>query len=321
LVIISGILFFTGYLTAFFSNGRFLMLYTGIAILVGIATGFGYLASISVPVQWFPHKKGLITGIVSAGFGAGAIIISYFSNFLLSKGFDVLQIFMITGIVYGSVIILASYSFQNHAEKNKEVDNKHYISFRNLNFIRLFLGIFTGTFAGLLVIGNLKPIGLQHNIEADILIKGIALFSLTNFAGRLFWGFINDYIPGKILIPFSIMLIGLFTLFIGHLRLNAILYLLFTGVIGFSFGANFVIYAKETAQLYGVDKLRRVYPYVFLGYGLAGILGPTAGGYLYDLSGNYRVSSTISFYLCIAVMVFIIISSMSIWKLKQKRMI
>lgn len=30
-----------------------------------------------------------------------------------------------------------------------------------------------------------------------------------------------------------------------------------------------------------------IYPYVFIGYGIAGITGPIAGGYLYDLSGTF----------------------------------
>ena len=57
--------------------------------------------------------------------------------------------------------------------------------------------------------------------------------------------------------------------------------------IGFGFGGNFVLFAKETAQLFGVQNLGVIYPYVFLGYAIAGIAGPFSGGWLFDLSGTY----------------------------------
>ena len=48
-----------------------------------------------------------------------------------------------------------------------------------------------------------------------------------------------------------------------------------------------MLFAKETAQIFGVKNLGIVYPYVFLGYAIAGIAGPLSGGLLYDLSGTY----------------------------------
>ncbi|NMB72758.1 MAG: OFA family MFS transporter [Bacteroidales bacterium] len=64
-------------------------------------------------------------------------------------------------------------------------------------------------------------------------------------------------------------------------------YLIITASIGFGFGGNFVLFAKETAQVYGVKKLGIVYPYVFIGYAIAGIAGPISGGLLCDFSGSF----------------------------------
>ena len=58
-------------------------------------------------------------------------------------------------------------------------------------------------------------------------------------------------------------------------------------LIGFSFGGNFVLFAKETAQVFGVRNLGIIYPYVFLGYAIAGIAGPISGGLLFDFSGTF----------------------------------
>jgi MFS transporter, OFA family, oxalate/formate antiporter len=57
---ISGLLFFSGYLLAGCSQGNFILILTGIGVLAGIATGFGYWVALTSPVQWFPEKKGLL---------------------------------------------------------------------------------------------------------------------------------------------------------------------------------------------------------------------------------------------------------------------
>lgn len=67
--------------------------------------------------------------------------------------------------------------------------------------------------------------------------------------------------------------------------------------IGFGFGANFVLFARETAHIYGINQLGSVYPFVFLGYGLAGILGPVTGGLLFDLVGNYVFAAYIAAFI------------------------
>jgi OFA family oxalate/formate antiporter-like MFS transporter len=38
--------------------------------------------------------------------------------------------------------------------------------------------------------------------------------------------------------------------------------------MGFGFGGNFVLFAKETAQIFGVQKHGLIYPYVLLGYAI-----------------------------------------------------
>ncbi len=75
---------------------------------------------------------------------------------------------------------------------------------------------------------------------------------------------------------------------LGYLIQNDYSYLLLAMLIGFGFGGNFVLFAKETVNIYGVHNLGKVYPYVFVGYAIVGIAGPLSGGLLFDYFGNYR---------------------------------
>ena len=48
-------------------------LYLAYGVLGGAGIGFAYVCPIAAAVKWFPDKKGLITGLAVAGFGAGAL--------------------------------------------------------------------------------------------------------------------------------------------------------------------------------------------------------------------------------------------------------
>ena len=48
-------------------------LYLTYGVIGGAGIGFGYVCPIAAAVKWFPDKKGLVTGLAVAGFGAGAL--------------------------------------------------------------------------------------------------------------------------------------------------------------------------------------------------------------------------------------------------------
>ena len=166
-------------------------------------------------------------------------------------------------------------------------------------FRRLFLGIFLGTFAGLLVIGSLKLVGTQYNLSGNVLILGVSLFSLSNFLGRLVWGYLSDFVNTSLCIFLSLILQGLPIFLLGVLDLTGFTYLSLAMITGFGFGGNFVLFARETSRYFGVEKLGLIYPYVFLGYAIAGIAGPLTGGLLFDVFGSFFYANTIAALLSI----------------------
>lgn len=292
---ISGILFFAGNIIASYSQGNFFVILLGIGILVGIATGFGYWVSLTIPVQWFPEKKGLITGIAAAGFGLGAVVMSNIAEKILLSGKDVLQLFAIIGISYGLIIFLLSWLISQNTDltvKKQKSTLTDYL--KTKTFKKLFLGIFLGSFAGLLIIGNLKIIGEQSNISVHYLVPGISLFAASNFLGRLTWGIISDYLGAPLSIFGALLVQAIAIFLLNIIPLFGLSYLILAFAIGFGFGGNFVLFAKETAHLFGVENLGTLYPYVFLGYAIAGIAGPFTGGWLFDISGEYYAAILLS---------------------------
>lgn len=289
--LLSAVFFGGGYVVSSFSNGNFYIILLGIGVLAGIGTGFGYMTALTVPVKWFPEKKGLITGIVSAGFGLAAVVLTYLIEHALINGLDVMEIFRRIGLGYGGMILLFAFFIRKPAAAvaSSLVTSRKML--RTKHFILLATGIFFGTFAGLLVLGNLNPIGAEQGIEKHTLMIGVSVFAIANFTGRLSWGWISDYVPARTCIPIALLLQAIGIFLMGYLPLTGTLYIVLSILIGFGFGSNFVLFAKESASHFGIANLGGIYPYVFLGYALAGIFGPLTGGYLYDLTGSFHYAS------------------------------
>lgn len=287
---ISGLLFMSGYLAASFSQGNFVIVLLGIGVMAGIATGFGYWASLTTPVQWFPTKKGLITGVAAAGFGLGAVFMSELAERLLANGKTVFELLAFIGVLYGVIIIVLA-NFISQKEQIQAHEKIKITGFIKLPiFYKLFTGIFLGTFAGLLIIGSLKIIGEQSNIPISILVLGVSLFAVANFAGRLSWGFLSDYIGASFTIFLALLVQAVAIILLNLVAVNNFSYLVLSVLIGFGFGGNFVLFAKETAKVFGVKNLGIVYPYVFLGYAIAGIAGPFSGGLIFDITGTFTAA-------------------------------
>ncbi len=290
---IGGVMFALGYVIASFSGGSFWLLLLGIAVTSGIGIGFGYICPIATSIKWFPNNKGMITGLAVAGFGGGAIILSTIANKLLLEGVSVLTVFLLIGIIYGLIIIASASRLS--VPRDMEEAGKRGLSrqdvqtvniFRDKQFWSLSLAMFAGTFAGLMIIGSLKAIALDFGVEYESAVYSISAFAVGNSVGRITWGWLYDKI-GRITLPSSLLLLAVAIICLILLGNMGWLFIIVSALIGFGFGSCFVLYAAQVGTTYGTELVGRVYPYIFLFYGISGIFGPTVGGWLFDLSGNY----------------------------------
>ncbi|AQQ71525.1 putative MFS-type transporter YhjX [Limihaloglobus sulfuriphilus] len=288
------LLFAGGYLLASFAGTSYLLLLLGISILSGAGIGFGYVCPLSVGMRWFPRRKGLITGVAVAGFGGGAVILSEAAEYFLYSGMDVLVFFRWIAINPGALLVLASMLLEFPPEaKIADKNDASYAGLKTRPFALCVIGIFAGTFSGLLVIGNLTPMAVAAAYDPAI---AVSVFALGNAAGRIKWGFWFDKFHYWT-IPVSLAGFAGFMLMF-HMADAYWLFLVSVFGMGFCFGANFVIYASSISRRFGLDSFPLLYPICFLAYGLAGLIGPAVGGYLADRSGSY----TLALYLSMAIL-------------------
>ncbi len=294
---VGGALFAAGYVIASFSGGRLSLLLLGIGVVAGSGIGFGYVCPLATCIKWFPRHKGLVTGLAVAGFGGGAVLLSSFASALFSRGVATLAIFRYVGLAYGAAIILVALGLSvppaARGGAQKAAGLPAGVLLRDGRFWLLFGGMFAGTFAGLLTIGNLKPIGLAGGVAAGLATTAISTLAVGNACGRILWGVISDKIGNRAL-PLSLAFLALAVLALVPLSRFGWPFVGTAFAVGFGFGACFVLYAAAVAHVFGPAEVGRSYPLVFLSYGLSGTLGPAFGGRLFDVTGGYTAALVVA---------------------------
>jgi OFA family oxalate/formate antiporter-like MFS transporter len=316
-----GLILGIGYVIAGLAGTNFLGILIGIGILGGAGIGLGYVCPIATCVKWFPDKKGLITGLAVAGFGFGALIwIKLTSGFvfgpvdltpgwkgLYGAGWDISKVFMLYGILFAVLVALGAMVLVNPPEGWKpagwtpptgttasasgQANFTTAAMVKTVQYWSLFIIFMICATAGLMVIGVIGLFGKDaltgNGVDAAnaVIITGTAMglfYSLMNGFGRIIWGSLSDKLGRKNSIILMSLLQGIMMItfyFIGGLEWG--LYLS-AAIIGFNFGGNFALFPAATADYFGNKNVGTNYPWVFMAYGVGGIVGPLLGGAMGD---------------------------------------
>ena len=321
LSLIGGIILGMGYLLAgLFGGNSFWLLLIMIGLVGGAGIGFAYVVPIAVGMRWFPDKKGMITGLAVAGFGFGAMLwvklAGDWGN--LISGLGLSSTFAIYGIAFALMVIIGAMWMKfppadwkpagfeaKQASTVQSKDVQEFTSSEMLGKVQFYLIFLTFVFsagAGLMSIGLMKLYPMEALQNAGIsavqasAIAGTAMavfFSLANGLGRIIWGLISDKLGRKNSIIIMTATQGIIVILFTYMAGTEILLYLGAALIGFNFGGNFALFPTITADTFGAKNVGQNYPFVFLAYGVGGILGPILGGKMGDL-GNFPLAFTIS---------------------------
>jgi OFA family oxalate/formate antiporter-like MFS transporter len=284
--------FALGYLISSFANGSYPVILFGAGILVGAGIGLAYTAPISACLAWYPNRKGLMTGLAVTGFGAGALLLSSLVEWLVTRGWDVHSILRSVAVLNGAVAILGSASLSlppsgGAVHKSDQVLQVEFSrALRTTIFWASVAGMFCATFAGLLIVGNLKMLGMSVGLHGNVAGTAVGIFAIGNASGRLIWGLVYDRLRASSL-PLALFAQTAALVAITLAR-EPLPFTFAAFAIGFFFGSSFVLYAADLATEFGPQAVGILYPWVFLAYGVAGLIGPYVGGKIYDIAGSYE---------------------------------
>ncbi len=285
LLLLAGLLYGIGHAIAWAGAGGFALLFFGVAVVSAIGTGLGYGTALAVMTAWLPQRPGLATAIAVTGFGGGSLVQAILAEVALEAGWTALA--ALGGIGVGAAVVVASAALLVRlppAESPEPVmagrKGDAVAGATAAHVLPLWLAIFCATGSGLLIIGMLKPLLLMCDAAPWVVAGGVSALAIGNLVGRIAWGAAFDAwrrtVPVMALGGLATVLFVLPLAVGGNGLVAAGLVLL----LGACFGACFVVFAGLVSLRWGTAGITRVYPWVFTGYGLAGLIVPASAGLL-----------------------------------------
>src|SRR6202167_2638639 len=178
-------------------------------VIGGARLGLGYIVPIATLVKCFPNKRGMITGLAVAGFGAGALVTAPVANSLIvSVGVD--RTFEVLGLAYLVVVLACALVMRNPPEGYVPVgyhapapqpsraaaqDFTLRQALGTWQWYALWLTLFLNTTAGIAIISQASPMAQEvSNVSAATAAGMVGLIAIGNGSGRFLWAWLSDKI-------------------------------------------------------------------------------------------------------------------------------
>jgi len=296
-----GFLYGLGVFLASYTADKLWWIYLSYGLIGGIGLGFGYIVPISVLVKWFPDRRGLITGIAVAGFGAGALVIAPVATHLI-QSVGVLQTFAYLGVAYLVVTMSTGYFMQNppdgwkpagwspsitQTEQRAATDYTLGGALRTWQWWALWVLLFLNTSAGISLISQESPIFQELTKASAIVAAGmVGIASIGNAVGRIFWASISDVITRRW--TFTCMFVAQVILFwfLPSITSVAVLTVL-SFIILMCYGGGIGTMPAFTADYFGSKNVGPIYGLMMTAWGCSSAFGSLLFANLRHSSGSY----------------------------------
>ena len=306
-----------GFILASFTSSL-LFLYVAFGFVVGAGNGFGYATPIPVGSKWFPDKRGLVVGLMVAGYGGGSAIFGPVATALISE-YGWRPTFRIMGVVLFSMCMLGTLLLKNPPSGYRPAgwspaaaptertlrDIPTLQMLRMPTFYFLWVAFCLGTTAGLMTISQLVPFAQSAGMGSAAAAFAITIGALGSTSGRIVSGWLSDVVGRLTTLRIMILIsaVAMPALFVW--REQAILFYIFVAVIYWCFGTQLSVFATTSADFFGTRYLGLNYGLLFTAYGVAGLLGPIIAGRVFDAFDDYQVAFFIAAGLSIVALISI----------------
>ncbi len=300
---LAGLLYGAGYLLGgwFIADRSLAGLYFSYGVLGGIGMGMGYITPVATLTKWFPDRRGLMTGVAVAGYGAGALVMSPFAaRSITARG--VPATFEILGIVYLVLIVVAA-RFYSHPPAGwrpagwqpkgavVQAASSYDFSVREAmgttTFWMLWAMLFLNVSAGIMIISQASPIAQQLAHMSPVAAAGmVGVISMFNGVGRVLWAWASDFI-GRARVYLLLYIIQA-AIFFALPRLTSVTLLSAAlAIIGLCYGGGFGTMPSFTADCFGAKFMGGIYGWILLAWAAAAIPSPLLVARLRQTTGRY----------------------------------
>ncbi|MGR6859837.1 L-lactate MFS transporter [Aliivibrio salmonicida] len=286
-----------------------LMLNLTFGVMTGAGIGFGYACLAPSAMKWFhPSKKGMVNGLIAAGFGLAAIYLAPVTSALISM-YGIHTSFLVLGVAILIIAVPLATTISNPPEgytpeapkvkagkapvsTRQPIDLNWKAMLKTPQFYSLWIMYAFAASAGLMIIGNITTIAsMQANLPNAVYLASI--LAVFNSGGRVAAGMLSDKIGGvkTLLIAFVLQAanMALFGTFDSEIML-----IVGTAIAAIGYGTLLAVFPSLTAEFYGLKNYGTNYGVLYTSWGIGGAIGAAVVGYSMTQGGDYALAYTIS---------------------------
>lgn len=278
-------------------------------LLYGCFVGIGFathdVITLSTAARWFVKRRGMMSGFLKVGTGAGQLTIPLIASSLIAaygwrQTYLILGGFTLIALMSAAQLMRrdpqsmglqpdgALQNTQHSMTPSTNTDLPLSVIARSKLFWYICMAEFAGFFSIFTIVVHIVPhardIGLSPTIAAGLLstIGGVSML------GRIVMGAASDRLGGRksLIICFIVLLASLAWLLLAS---NAWMLYLFAIVYGFAHGSLFTVVSPAIAELFGTKTHGLLFGFVLFSGTLGGSIGPLLAGFLFDQTGTYKI--------------------------------
>lgn len=277
------------------------------AFMTGFASCFIYGPGLATVQNWFPHRRGLVTGIVNLVFGCSAAVMSPIINYLLTEygyltmNWIITVLILVVNIIGALMAEMPDRSIMTEAQKNAHeqllLKMQHSSSGNSLGsnmtpkeaiktkafWMMWITWAFMGA-AGISMVSLSKSYSVYLGIGG---VMALTAFNLTNGLSRIVAGALSDKLGRRNLGFLSFVLGGIG--YIGLLFIDSLLPLcICSAFVGYAFGTLFAISGPLVTDLFGLQYFGMIFGLIFTAYGfVGGIVGPLLASLVLGFTNSF----------------------------------
>jgi MFS family permease len=279
-------------------------LYLFYGVIVGAGLGGTFVPLTSTTARWFVSRRGVMTGIVTAGVGVGALLGPPISSLLIS-GYD----WRVSYLVLGSVVLvgvtlaaqllrrdpaqMGTVAYGANRASSSSQPPVFDVALREALHTRQFWIMVSAFlcygFSLSAILLHLAPHATGLGIPPSSAANLIAMIGAASVIGKVWFGSVSDRIGNKnvYLIGFVMLAGSLF----GLVPLTQLWSLhAFAIVFGLAYGGLAAAHSPLVAWLFGLKRHGLIFGVSFNGWTLGCALGTIFAGYVFDSTGSYQMA-------------------------------
>jgi MFS family permease len=286
-------------------------IYAVYGVIIGAGLGCTFVPLTSTTARWFVAKRGLMTGIVTAGVGVGAFIGPPIANYMIREhnwrvSYEIFGGVLLVCVIAGAQLLRRDpadvgqrpYGWQPQGVAIERPAASGLVlreAVATWQFWLLALVFFCYGFPLSAILLHLTPHVTDVGVSATTGANILAILGGASVIGKVALGRAVDSIGNKSVYVISFFLMAAALAVLAASR-QTWLFFAFAAVFGFAYGGLAAAHSPIVAWLFGMREHGLVFGVLFNGWTLGCALGPFVTGYMYDRVHDYQTA----FLLCSA---------------------